>query len=188
MRTAKDTPIFEKREVAAPTSANPSKGATNASVVIQVFSDFQCGYCQRINPTIDQVLDTFRGQVRVVFRNMPLPFHKDARLAGEAAQEVFEQQGADGFWKYHATLFANQKALERQDLAQYARAQGVDMDRFKRALDKRVHRKHIDADIEVANQAQVRGTPSVTNNGYFMSGAQPFPQFERVINYARKNP
>ncbi len=186
MKTAKGPPEPEKRNVAAPTNANPTKGPKNAKIVIQEFSDFQCPYCSRVNPTIDQVLKEYGDQVQVVWRNMPLPFHKDAPLAAEAAQEVFVQQGADGFWKYHHTLFANQKALKREDLEKYAQAQGVDMARFKKALDEHTHQKHVEADVEVAKKAGVRGTPAFTINGYFLSGAQPYPQFEKMIKHALK--
>src|SRR5690606_1105512 len=101
MKTAKGPDEPEKREVAAPTPQNPFKGAANAKVVIQEFSDFQCPFCSRVKPTIKQILDEYEGQVKVVWRSMPLPFHKEAPLASEAAQEAFVQKGADGFWAYH---------------------------------------------------------------------------------------
>jgi protein-disulfide isomerase len=140
-----------------------------------------------VNPTIAEVIKEYGDQVQIVWRNMPLPFHKDAPLASEAAQEVFVQQGADGFWKYHDTLFANQKSLKREDLEKFAQAQNVDMARFKKALDDHTHQKLVEADMEIAKKAGVRGTPAFTINGYFLSGAQPFPQFDKMIKYALKN-
>jgi len=186
MKTAKGPDEPEKRDVAAPTAKNPSKGAPNAKVVIQEFSDFQCPFCSRVNPTIKQILDEYKGQVQVVWRNMPLAFHKEAPLAAEAAYEAFVQKGADGFWAYHDKLFENQKALQREDLEKYATELGLDMNKFKAALDAHTHEAIVKADMAVAEKAGVRGTPAFTINGYFLSGAQPYPQFKKLIDLALK--
>ncbi len=185
MKKAKGPSEPEKRDVAAPGSANPTKGTKGAKIVIQEFSDFQCPYCSRVNPTVAQILKEYPNQVQVVWRNMPLPFHKDAKLAAEAAQEVFTQQGDKAFWKYHDVLFQNQKSLKRENLEKFAEELGgIDMARFKKALDDHTHAKHIEADMAVAKKAGVRGTPAFTVNGYFLSGAQPFPAFNKLIKYA----
>lgn len=186
MKTAKGPQEPEKRDVPAPTAKNPFKGAANAKVVIQEFSDFQCPFCSRVNPTIKQILDEYPGQVKVVWRNMPLAFHKEAPLAAEAAYEAFVQKGSDGFWAYHDKLFENQKALQRADLDKYATELGLDMNKFKAALDARTHEAVVKADMAAAEKAGVRGTPAFTVNGYFLSGAQPFPQFKKLIDLAIK--
>jgi protein-disulfide isomerase len=187
MKKAKGPQEPEKREVANPGKDNPFKGKANAKVVIQEFSDFQCPFCSRVNPTIKELMDLYPGQIQVVWRNMPLPFHKEAPLASEAAQEVFVQKGADAFWKYHDILFENQKALTRPDLEKYAeQVGGVDMAKFKKALDDRTHQKVVENDMAVAKKAGVSGTPAFTINGYFLSGAQPLPQFKKLVDLALK--
>jgi protein-disulfide isomerase len=186
MKTAKAPPQAEKKVVPAPTKDNPFKGAENGKVVIQEFSDFQCPYCSRVNPTIQQILDEYPKDVKVVWRNMPLAFHAEAPLAAEAAHEAFVQAGNKGFWKYHDKLFANQQAIKRPDLEKYAEELGLDMAKFKAALDARTHKALVEKDMEVAKQAGVSGTPAFTVNGYFVSGAQPFPAFNKVIKLALK--
>jgi protein-disulfide isomerase len=186
MKTAKSPQEPEKKNVPAPTKDNPFKGPENAKVVIQEFSDFQCPFCSRVNPTIEQVLKEYPKDVKVVWRNMPLPFHADAPLAAEAAQEAFVQAGNKGFWKFHEKLFANQQAIKRPDLEKYAEELGLDMTKFKAALDNHTHKAIVDKDIEAAKQAGVSGTPAFTVNGYFVSGAQPFPAFNKVIKLALK--
>lgn len=187
MKTAKGPPEPERRDVPAPTKDNPTKGSSNAKVVVQIFSDFECPYCNRVLPTLKQIEKEYGNQVQLVWRNMPLPFHKNAKLAGEAAQEVYVQKGADAFWQYHDLLFANQKQLTREDLEKYAQQiPGLDIAKFKQALDKNVHAKRVEEDMEVASKAGVRGTPAFTINGYFLSGAQPYPQFEKLIKLALK--
>ncbi len=186
MKNAKAPPQAEKKVVPAPTKDNPFKGAENGKVVIQEFSDFQCPFCSRVNPTIQQILDEYPKDVKVVWRNMPLAFHAEAPLAAEAAQEAFVQAGNKGFWKYHDKLFANQQAIKRPDLEKYAEELGLDMAKFKAALDARTHKAQVEKDMEVAKQAGVSGTPAFTVNGYFVSGAQPFPAFNKVIKLALK--
>ena len=44
----------------------------------------------------------------------------------------------------------------------------------------------IDKDKAIADKAEIRGTPGFTINGYFVSGAQPFPQFDKLIKLALK--
>lgn len=186
MKTAKGPDEPEKRDVPAPTAKNPVKGNPNAKVVIQEFSDFQCPFCSRVNPTIKDILSEYGDKVQIVWRNMPLPFHKEAPLAAEAAQEAFTQKGATGFWAYHDKLFENQKALQREDLDRYAGEVGLDMAKFKAALDSRTHEAHVKADMAAAEKAGVKGTPAFTVNGYFLSGAQPLPAFKKLIDLALK--
>jgi protein-disulfide isomerase len=186
MKSAKGPDEPEKRDVAAPTAKNPVKGNPAAKVVIQEFSDFQCPFCSRVNPTMKEIQQEYGDKVQIVWRNMPLPFHKEAPLAAEAAQEAFTQKGSAGFWAYHDKLFENQKALQREDLDRYASELGLDMAKFKAALDGRTHEAHVKADVAVAEKAGVRGTPAFTVNGYFLSGAQPLPAFKKLIDLALK--
>ncbi len=186
LKTAKGAAEPEKKDVPAPTKESPFKGPENAKVVIQEFSDFQCPFCSRVNPTIQQILETYPKDVKVVWRNMPLPFHADAPLAAEAAYEAFQQGGNKAFWKFHDKLFANQQALKQPDLEKYAQELGLDMGKFKAALDSRKHKAYVEKDMEIGNKAGIGGTPGFVVNGYFVSGAQPFPAFDKVIKLALK--
>jgi protein-disulfide isomerase len=184
MKTAKSGSEPDVREVPAPTKADPVRGSASAQVTINVFSDFQCPFCSRVEPTLKQLLDEYGSKVRFVWRDMPLPFHQKAPLASEAAYEVFVQKGNDGFWAYHDKLFANQQAIDRPDLEKYAQEMGVDMAKFKDALDSHKHKAHVDANIEVAKKAGVSGTPAFTINGIFLSGAQPYEKFDKTMKLA----
>jgi protein-disulfide isomerase len=186
MKDAKGPPPPEKKDVPAPTKDNPWKGNPTAKVVIQEFSDFQCPFCKRVEPTIDQVLQEYGTKVKVVWRHLPLDFHQDAPLASEAAHEAFAQKGSDAFWKFHGKLFENQQDIKRPTLEKIATELGLDMGKFKEALDSRKHKAAVDKDKEVATNAGIRGTPGFTINGYFVSGAQPFQQFEKLIKLAMK--
>jgi protein-disulfide isomerase len=166
----------------------PFKGSKNAKVVIQEFSDFQCPFCSRVNPTVKQIMDEYKDKVRIVWRNYPLPFHKDAGPAAEAASEIFDQGGSDKFWAFHDVLFANQKALARADLEKYAeQVGGINMTKFKAALDNKTHEARVKADMDAVTKAGASiGTPSFFVNGKLLQGAQPFEKFKEVIDEALK--
>jgi protein-disulfide isomerase len=186
MKDAKGPPPPEKKDVPAATKDNPVKGAAGAKVVIQQFSDFQCPFCKRVEPTVDQIMQEYAGKVKIVWRNTPLDFHQDAPLAAEAAAEAFAQKGSDGFWKFHGKLFEKQPDIKRPTLEQIAQDLGLDMTKFKAALDNSTHKDEIDKDKKIADAAGIRGTPGFTINGYFVSGAQPFQQFDKLIKLALK--
>lgn len=176
---------FEVKTAAAPTKANPVRGSAKAPVTIQMWSDFQCPFCSRVNATLVEVEKAYGWKVRVVWRNLPLPFHRDARLAAAAAMEAFEQGGSKSFWKMHELLFTNQAkpdGLKRAALDGYAKSIGLDMKKFAAALDSNKHDAAIAQDEADAKAAGLNGTPAFVINGYYVSGAQPLRQFKRVVD------
>jgi protein-disulfide isomerase len=180
-----EPPPDQVYQIAVPRNA-PSRGPANAPVTIQIFSDFECPFCGRVRPTLDQIAERYGNQVRVVWRNYPLPFHQNAMPAAEAAMEVFAQGGSEKFWRYHDLMFENQRDLTRQNLEAWAQqVGGIDMTRFRRALDQNTHRAAIQAEMQAVQEAGARiGTPSFFINGRLLQGAQPFPAFEAAINRA----
>jgi len=184
MKTAKLPPVAPRKTVPAPTSHNPARGPRGAAVTIQAFTDFECPFCGRVQATLARVRKEFGGRVRIVYRHMPLPFHTHAMQAHEAAAEAFRQGGNRAFWKMHDLLYANQHDLDRTSLTAYAKQVGLNLRAFEHALDSGQHRDTIAADSEIADKAGIRGTPAFVINGYYLSGAQPFAKFKRVIDAA----
>jgi protein-disulfide isomerase len=180
-------PPAETKTVPAPTRDNPSRGPAGAKVVVQFFSDFQCPFCKRVVPTVEELEKAFPGQIRLVWRNLPLSMHRDAEPAAEAAMEAFHQRGSAGFFAMYELLYAAQGqpgGLERPALERYAAQIGLDPVRFSQALDTRAHKALIDADVKVANDAGITGTPAFVINGYYVSGAQPLGKFKKAVQRA----
>ena len=159
----------------------PARGADDPLVTIVMFSDFQCPFCSRVEPTLDRLLDEHPREVRIVWRNNPLPFHNDALPAAEAAMEAYRQGGDALFWRYHALLFENQRALSRADLEAYGARAGLDAGELSRALDGHAHQARIEADQALAERLQARGTPAFFVNGRVLMGAQPFEAFDALV-------
>jgi protein-disulfide isomerase len=174
---------LEKRAVVAMAGA-PSRGPANAPIVIQEFSDFQCPFCSRAESTMNDLMKAYPGKVKLVWRNMPLSFHDHAHLAAEAAMEAQAQKGNDAFWKLHDLMYENQKDLSRETLDGYAKKLGLDMTKWANALDQGTHKAAVDKDAKLGSDASVSGTPAFFINGYFLSGAQPFAKFRRVVDQA----
>jgi protein-disulfide isomerase len=178
---------FEHKAVPPPTAKNPQRGAISAPVVIDVFTDFQCPFCSRVLPTLTELEHDFPGKLRIVYRSRPLPFHKQARPAAEAALEAFRQKGNTGFWKMFNRLFEVQSiygALELPELERYAKEQGLDVERFRHALNEHEHEREIAADETIADQQEISGTPACVINGIFISGAQPVGSFKQAVRAA----
>ena len=184
IKDGKSAPDPERKSVAASSTSSPFRGAANAKVVIQEFSDFQCPFCSRAEATIDELLKAYPGKVKVVWRNLPLPFHPSALPAAEAAREAYVQKGNDGFSKMRELLFKGQKdkgGLERNALEGYAAIVGLDLKKFNKALDDGTHKASIEADKKAANDAGVSGTPAFTIGPYYLSGAQPLAKFKKLV-------
>jgi protein-disulfide isomerase len=197
IKDGKGAPAPEIKTVEVAPADAPAKGAKDAKVAIYVYSDFQCPFCGRVEPTLDEVMKNYGEKVKIVWRHRPLPMHKDAPLASEAAQEAYKQKGSEGFWKYHDTLFKNQKTpegLQRTALEKYAEEGGLDLPKFKAALDKNTNKAFVEAENAAAEKAGVSGTPAFIVGtakdkeltGYFISGAQPYGKFKKAIERALK--
>ncbi|MCC6215827.1 MAG: thioredoxin domain-containing protein [Polyangiaceae bacterium] len=180
---------MDKKDVPAPGKDSPSKGGANAKVVLQLFSDFQCPFCGRVEPTLTELNKIYGDKLKIVWRDLPLAFHADAPLAAEAAREAYEQKGNAGFWKFHDRLFEEQKSadgVKRPTLEKIAQEMGLDMAKFKNALDTRKHKAKVDADAALAQKVGITGTPASVVNGYYLSGAQPIDKFRRIVDRAMK--
>jgi protein-disulfide isomerase len=185
MAAAAPPKALERKVVAPPTKENPSRGPAGAKVVVQFFGDFQCPFTKRVIGTVDALEKAFPGQIRIVWRNLPLPMHPDAKLAAEAAMEAFRQKGDRAFWAMYELLFAAPPGgLARSALDGYAAQLGLDTRDFATALDTHEHWARIEADSNMANAAGIYGPPAFVINGYFVSGAQSLHTFERTVQRA----
>jgi protein-disulfide isomerase len=187
MKEGKEPPPPEKKDVGAAPASSPWKGGEKAKVSIQIFSDYECPFCKRVEGTLSQVEKEYGDKVKLIWRDKPLPMHKNAPAAAALAREAQKQKGNTGFWAAHDALFeasGKPDALARTGLDGIAEKLGLDMAAYKAALDGNTHKGLVDADMQAADKAGISGTPAFVINGYFISGAQPFSKFKKVINLA----
>jgi protein-disulfide isomerase len=157
------------------------RGTAAAPVTIVEWSDYQCPFCRRAQETLGRLLVEFRGSVRVVFKDFPLPSHDRALPAALAARCA----GAQGrYWEYHDLLFVAQPDFSRDELVGYARRLGLDVPAFTTCLDSAQFRDAVLADRREGREAGVQGTPTFFINGEKLEGAQPLEEFRAVIRRA----
>lgn len=168
-----------KHPVAVDYGNSPSTGPANAKVTIAEFSDFECPFCKRGHVTMKQLLQAYPKDVRVVFKNRPLPMHKNARSASKAAMAA-NKQGK--FWEMADALFENQSKLGQDFYMSQAKALGLNVDKFKADMEAPETEAAIKADEAQADKLEVNGTPGFFVNGVSLQGAQPVEQFKAVID------
>jgi protein-disulfide isomerase len=157
----------------------PVKGPEHAPITIVEFSEFQCSYCGRVTSTLKQLQAEYGDRLQIVFRHFPLPSHKDAPKASEAALCAGEQRK---FWEMHDRLFANQGHLQIPDLKQRAADLLLDTAKFDACLDSGRYASRVQADVADGSRYGVTGTPAFFINGRPLVGAVPYESFARLID------
>jgi protein-disulfide isomerase len=157
----------------------PFKGPAKAKVTILHYFDYQCPFCVKVAPTFEQILKEYPNDVRVVYKMHPLPMHQNAMPAAQAAMAA-NAQGK--FAEMHEKLFANSSSLSRDKYLQLAAEIGLDVKKFTSDIDGQAYKKTIDAETAEAMNVGATGTPASFVNGRFLSGAQPYAAFKKIID------
>ena len=153
-------------------------GPDTAPVTVVVWSDFQCPYCKRSAPVVEKLREKYGDDVRIVFRHLAMQNHRLAQLAAEATVAAADQ---GKFWAYHDQLWANFGQLTRPDLDSFAQAIGLDMVKFKAALDERRYRDLIVLEGATAAALGVDGTPTMFVNGQPVVGSRDFATMDKIV-------
>ena len=157
----------------------PQVGGKEPKITLITFSEFQCPYCSRAKGTLDELKKIYKDDLQITFRHYPLPFHNNATPAAIAAVAAAEQ---GKFWEMHDKLFANQQALAAADLEKYAGEIGLDMAKYKAAIDNPKIKAKVEADTKMGSNFGVQGTPSFFLNGRAFCGAYPLESFKNAID------
>ena len=156
------------------------RGDPNAGITIVEYSDFQCPFCERVEPTLDKILQDYAGKVKLYYKHFPLTQgHQYAQKAAEAS-ECAADQGK--FWEYHDKLFENQGALDTNSLKRYATDLGLDAAKFNACLDNGDKTNQVNTELQEGISNGVQGTPAFLINGQLLSGAQPYANFKQIID------
>ena len=155
---------------------SPIRGNVKAPITVVEFSDYECPYCARFQPTLKQVLDAYPDKVRLVYKDFPLSFHKQAKNASKAALSAGEQ---GKYFEMHDLIF-------KEKFKGYAVKLDLDMERFMKDFKSNKYDAQIQRDIALGQSVGVRGTPTLFMNGKRM-GARSFDAFKTLIEgYSKK--
>ena len=172
---------YPKKAYTIPLAESPVKGPSDARVTIVEFSDFQCPPCAESRDLIKRVLDAYPKDVRLVYKQFPLPsIHKNA-VAAARASIAARRQGK--FWEMHDMLYKHQDALEPDKLADYAKEIGLDMQRWQNDFESPEIRELVAQEIQDGRAADVDATPTFFVNGKRLD-ERSFDDFKQLIDEA----
>jgi protein-disulfide isomerase len=155
----------------------PVKGKKDAKVTIVEYSDFQCPFCSRANPIIDQLMKDYKDKIKVVYKQFPLPMHNWAKPASVASLCTHKLGGDEKFWNFHDKVFANQKLITLNNandkFKEYAKEFGIDNKKFEECIADNAVSIRVDQEMAEGNSIGVNSTPTFVVNGIVVRGANP---------------
>jgi protein-disulfide isomerase len=155
----------------------PVRGVSYAAVVVVEFADYECPYCQQIQPALDKLESEYKGKIAFAYKDAPLPIHATAQKAAEAAH-CAGRQGR--FWDYHDVL-ARSRQLQLVQLKQHARDMKLDTASFDKCLDSGEVAYIVKSHLAEAQTFGLQGTPSFFINGRFYSGALSYEKLRDIV-------
>jgi len=155
----------------------PARGAANAKVAVVEYADFECPYCQQIQPALERLEKEYGDRISFHYKDTPLPMHTHAQKAAEAAH-CADAQGK--YWEYHDTLYKT-KALDVDQLKEHARSLKLDAAKFDACLDSNSQAALVKAQLDEGLGLKIEGTPSFFINGRFYAGNLSFDELKQVV-------
>jgi protein-disulfide isomerase len=153
------------------------RGPAGAPLVLVEYADYECPYCQQVQPTLDQLEAAFKGKIAFAYKDLPLPMHPHAQKAAEASQCA----GLQGkYWEYHDLLLKT-KGLEVPQLKAGARQLGLEPAAFDKCLDNGERAEAIKSVQDEAQKLGLQGTPSFFLNGRLFSGNLSYDQMRQLL-------
>ena len=172
--------LLEPYRLSVDPGSGPARGESGAPVTIVEWSDFECPYCKRFLPTLEQLLEEYPTEVRLVFRHFPLhAIHPNAQAAAEAAV-CAQDQGA--FWELHDLMFEEQDTLAVDDLKDKAERAGLDAETFAACMEAEDTPDRVEADRRAGIEVGVNGTPALFVNGRPLAGAVAYEDLAGVVD------
>jgi|SRR5271166_2387249 len=153
------------------------RGPRDAHVMLVEYADYECPYCQQMQPTLDRIEAEFKGQIAFAYKDVPLPMHPHAPKAAEATHCAGEQ---GKYWEYHDLLVKN-KQLEIPELKEAAKTLQLDSKAFDQCLDSGKELGILKEHTAEASTLGVTGTPSFLINGRFFDGAMSYEQLRAIL-------
>jgi protein-disulfide isomerase len=155
----------------------PIRGRADAPVVMVEYADYECPYCQQLQPALEKLLAAYGDKIAFAYKDAPLAMHAFAQKAAEAAHCA----GAQGkYWEYHAALFAS-KQLEIPALKKQARELSLDGAAFDQCLDSGTQAGIVKEQFAEAQTLGLQGTPTVFINGRMFSGVLTFEKLKQIV-------
>jgi protein-disulfide isomerase len=156
----------------------PIRGEQRSPVVLVEYADYECPYCQQIEPELKKLEAEYKGKISFAYKDVPLPMHSHAQKAAEAARCA----GLQGkYWEYHDVLFTS-KELDVPALKRYAGTLNLDTTAFNKCLDSGEQAELVKTDLTEAQRLQLPGTPSFFINGRSLGSGIDYATLRRELD------
>jgi len=172
----------ERQKIIYPTITfiDPQIGEKDAPVTIIEYADFNCVYCAEVQPVLVELLQKYKGKIRLVWKNLPITgLHPTSFMAAEAALCAGEQ---DRFWEYHDELFANQGYFTSDMIVEFAESVNINVDEFSSCLESNKMAPRVEKSMQEAEDLLIDGTPHFYINEQEISGVADVDDFSRIID------
>lgn len=172
------------------TEGEPVLGDEDAPVTMVVFEDYECPFCKRFEEgAFPQIKEEYvdSGQVKVIWKDYPLRIHPWAGPSAMAMECVYREDNA-AFWEIKKDIFDQQSELSVENaeskIIGWAEREGVSNESIQTCMDQDSVVSEIEGDMTEGGRL---GTPTAFINGQKISGAQPFSQYQKVIESELSN-
>jgi protein-disulfide isomerase len=162
------------------TQADPVAGDPNGDVTIVEFFDTRCPYCRKLEPVMDSFL-TQDHRVRLVYKDLPIL--GPASVLGTKALLAAQRQGAYGQMREAVMKLPPDTTIAQIEAS--ARALGLDWPRMARDMDDPAVQARIDANLKLAHDLGIQGTPALVIGNDLVPGAVELPALRKAVADAR---
>jgi protein-disulfide isomerase len=163
-------------------SDDPAKGAADPLVVVVVFSDFQCPFCKVATETFDKLVADYPNDLKLVWKDLPLPAHEHAESAAELARAARAAKGDSGFWAAHDLLYESQSSLGDATYRKIAEKLGLPWSATEKAIHEARYGAVIHADVALSDRIDVPATPTLFVNGRQLVGAVAYEKIRALVD------
>jgi protein-disulfide isomerase len=177
-------PVFEPVERSGARDDAAATGSPSAPVTAVIFGDVQCPYTARAVTTLLALQGQYgRDRVRLVWRHLPLAFHRRARAAAEAVEATNMLAGGERAWSMLQAILAPGADLRDDGLVGLAVNAGAPRSTFAWLVGEggAETTSKIDEDVAQARELGITSVPYVLLNGELLAGAQPASVYAELI-------
>lgn len=163
--------------------SSPIGGNPKGDITVIEFFDYMCGYCKMVQPTVEKLIAEDKN-IRVMYKEFPI-LGANSMTASKIALAVYKQDPSK-YIAFHNALMTNKNKLDEEGIIAIAKEKGLDADKIKKDMADPEIEKTLKANIALAQELNINGTPSFIVGNKLIPGALQYDQMKELIASLRK--